>query len=143
MESAGILYKILDLLMFFAKGNKDFFKILNEFQDKLPPVQKRAKQHYDENLGFVIVNTSKMQMSNLTTKDIDLFQKKLENFNYKRILFKQKEIVSYSNNIQRLIKTSKWEEFGIAMVQSILEDESNQDSKPYIFGRYIGERIGY
>ena len=78
-----------------------------------------------------------------TTEEIDLFHKKLENFNYNIILFKKKAIKKYSNNIQRLIKTSGWEKFGIALIQSLLEDDSFKKSKPYLFGDKIGKIIRF
>lgn len=124
------------------KGNRAFFKLLQEFQDKLPPIHKRAKERQDILPALNVLDTSKMKM-NLTTAEIDTFNKKLENFNYSRIIFKRKEITAYSKNLQRLIRESPWEKFGIAIIQNLLEDESYASRKPYLFGRRIGKIIGF
>src|SRR5690554_1402505 len=87
------------------KPNREFFKLINEFHDKLPPSHKKAKENLEKFPGYKAIDTSNMRM-NLTPSEIDLFHKKLENFNYSRIVFKRKQIQSYSNNIQRLIRTS-------------------------------------
>jgi hypothetical protein len=124
---------------FLFKSNREFYKLLNEFQEKLPPRHKRAKENSEIFPSMRVIDTTDMKM-NLTTPEIDFFLKKLENFNYRKIVFKRKQIQSYSNNIQRLIRTSSWEKFGIAIVQSILEDEESK--KPYLFGVKIGRIIG-
>ena len=138
----GLQELIHNTVLIAFKGNRDFFKLINEFHDKLPPKHKRAKNNYDIIPYATVVNTGEMQM-NLTTGDIDLFHKKLENFNYNRIIFKRKAIQAYSNNIQRLLRDAKWEKFGIALVQNLLEDEPFKGSKPYLFGRKAGLVIGY
>lgn len=124
------------------KGNLAFFKLLQEFQDKLPPKHKRAKERKDILPALNVLDTSKMKM-NLTTAEIDAFNKKLENFNYSKIFFKRKEITAYSKNLQRLMRESAWEKFGIAIIQNLLEDESYASRKPYLFGRRIGKIIGF
>ncbi len=137
----NILKNILfNTILFVFKANKNFFIIINEFHDKLPPKHKRADESVDSVNGFTIMNTTKMEM-NLTTKDIDLFHKKLENFNYNLIFFNRKRIESYSNNIQRLLISSDWEKSGIAIIQSIIEDD--EKTKPYLFNSKIGKLIGF
>ena len=121
----SIVIPSLTTIRFLFKANRDFFKLLNEFQDKLPPKQKRAKENLEIFPFMKLVDTTHMKM-NLTTEEIDLFQKKLENFNYSRIVFKRKEIQSYSNNLQRLIRTSAWEKFGIAIIQNLHKFFRNQ-----------------
>lgn len=130
------------IIHFLFKANRDFFKLLNEFQEKLPPRHKRAKENMEILPFMKVVDTTNMKM-NLTTQEIDLFLKKLETFNYSRIIFNRKQIQSYSNNIQRLIRTSAWEKFGSALIQNLLEDESFQSSKPYLFGNRIGKIIEF
>lgn len=131
---------LLASIRLLFKGNMAFFKLLQEFQDKLPPKHKRAKQ--DNWPLFRVMYTSKMKM-NLTTADIDAFNKKLENFNYSSIIFKRKQIMSYSDNLLRLIRESPWEKFGVAVIQNLLEDESYASQKPYLFGKRIGRFIGF
>ena len=131
---------IFSTIFFIFKGNRDFFKLINDFHDKLPPKHKEAKESIDGLNGFTIMDTTKMEMY-ITTKEIDLFHKKLENFNYNLIFFRRKKIKSYSNNIQKHLKTSGWEKFGIAIVQSIIEDD--EQSKPYLFNSTVGKIIGF
>lgn len=139
MELKDLIY---NTVLFVFKGNREFFKLLSEFQDKLPPQHKRAKKSQDIIPYITVIDTSNMKM-NLTSGDIDLFHKKLENFNYNLIFFKRKAIHSYSKNIQRLLRDSKWDKFGVALIQNLLEDEPFKGSKPYLFGEKVGEIIGY
>lgn len=126
--------------IFITKGNRDFFNLIDDFNSNLPPPQKKAKKN---DLAFMThIDTTNMKM-NLSTEDIDLFQKRLELFKYNRILFRKKKIIRYSNNIQRLLRTSSWEQFGIATVQSLLEDDSFKSSKPYLFGYKTGQIIRF
>jgi len=136
-----LLSIVLWVVKIIFKPNHDFFKLLYEFQKELPPSQKRAKEKNGVIEYFTVLDTTNMKM-NIDTHYIDLFQKKLEIFNYNRIIFNRKEIKAYSENIQRIIRTSPWEKFGIAVIQSILEDEENKSKKPYLFGERIGRIIG-
>lgn len=121
------------------RRNREFFQLLNDFKDQLPPKQKKAKEGSDVN-GFSTLDTSDMK-TNLSDKDIDLFQKKLENFPYHRIWFRRKSIKIYSSNLQRILQSSNWTKFNIAIIQNILENEENR--LPYLFGARIGKYIGY
>ncbi len=136
----GLLSILYGFVMFVTKGNRDFFKLIDDFHLKLPPEQKKAREGVDKLSGFSTINTTNMKL-NLNTEQIDLFQKKLEIFKYNRIIFKKKAIISYSNNLQRLLKASEWKKFGIAIIQSILED--NKLNKPYILNRKISKIIGF
>lgn len=127
---------------FLFKANRDFFKLLDDFQEKLPPRQKRAKESTGIIPYIITIDTTRMQM-NLTSQEIDMFQKKLETFRYSRIIFKRKEIENYSNNLQRIISDSPWNVFGIAMIQKLIEDEQFERRKPYLFGRRIGKILGF
>jgi hypothetical protein len=141
LQIIALLSFLSTIVFFITKGNRDFFKLIDDFNSNLPPPQKRAKKN---DLAFMThIDTTNMKMNNISTKDIDLFQKKLELFKYNRILFRKKKIISYSNNIQRLLRTSGWEKFGIATVQSLLEDDSFKSSKPYLFGYKIGQIIRF
>jgi hypothetical protein len=140
--SSIVIPAFLKTIYFLFKANRDFFKILADFQEKLPPKQKKAIENNDTFPPFSHIDTTNMKM-NLTTQEIDLFQKKLETFNYSRIVFNRKKIQAYSNNIQRLIITSAWPKFGIAIIQELLEDERHQNSKPYLFGSRLGKIIGF
>lgn len=137
---------IMDILfttVFIAlKGNRDYFKIINDFHNKMPPQHKRAKEISRVSLITTVIDTSNMKM-NLTSEDIDLFHKRLENFNYNRILFGKKRILAFSNNLQRLLRTTPWDQFSIAIIQSVFEDDSHKHKLPYLFGYRIGKIIGF
>ncbi len=81
---------LFNTVLIFIKGNRDFFKIIDDFHNKMPPQHKRAKELSDASLIMTVVDTTNMKM-NLKSADINLFQKKLENFNYDRIIFRKKE----------------------------------------------------
>jgi hypothetical protein len=131
---------IYNTLLFIFKGNRNFFKLIDEFHDKLPPKHKRAKESFDNTIHMSVIDTTDMKM-NLTPEEIDLFHKKLENFNYNLIFFKRKAIKNYSSNLQRLLRTSDWDKLGIAIIQSLIEDDKK--SKPYLFGYKIGKIIRF
>jgi hypothetical protein len=139
---ATIISIVTAIVRYLIKPNRDFFKLLNEFHKKLPPRYKGAKESLDTLPLMKHVDTTNMKL-NLTTQEIDTFYKELEIFNYNRVFFKRKEIQSYSNNIQRIIRTSRWEKFAISIIQSLLEDESYQRNRPYLFGVRIGKVIGF
>ena len=133
---------LFTLFWWSIKPNREFFKILDEFQEKLPPHHKRAKEDKKKFELFTFIDTTKME-THLTTQDIDLFVRKLETFKYQRILFRRKSILVYSSNLQRIIRTSGWEKFGLALVQNLLEDEPYLKSKPYLFGYRLGKVLGF
>ena len=136
------IFHVIPSIHILFKANRDFFKLLNDFQEKLPVKHKKAIENKEIVPPFTFIDTTNMKM-NLTTQEIDLFLKKLETFNYNRIVFRRKKIQAYSNNIQRLIRTSAWEKFGIAIIQNLLEEESYQRAKPYLFGSRLGKIIGF
>jgi hypothetical protein len=132
----------ITIFWWLLKPNREFFKILDEFQEKLPPHHKRAKEDKKKFEVFTFIDTTKME-THLTTQDLDLFLRKLETFKYERILFRRKAIKAFSSNLQRIIRTSGWEKFGLALVQNLLEDEPYLKSKPYLFGYQIGKFLGF
>ena len=116
----GIIKDIVfNTILIIFKGNRNFFKLINEFQDKLPPQHKKAEEYSDEKMGFTVVNTSATG----------------------EYVYKPHRIKSYSKNLQRLLSTSGWDKFAIAMVQKILEGDIKD--KPYVFGNKIGKFIGF
>jgi hypothetical protein len=123
-------------------GNKEFFKIIDEFKKKLPPKDKKAESKYNETIGMQHMNLDTLKAS-IETKDVDYFLKQLEDFNYKSVYFKRKHIESYSKNIQRIIKTTKWELFSIGILQELLENKERDRNKPYLLGPKIAEYIKF
>ncbi len=133
---------VVGVLGFVFKGNRDFFKIIHDFQIKLPPSHKKAKKDIDDNIGFTILNVTSMQ-THLSTSDIDLFHKRLETFNYSRIFFKRKEILNFSKNVQRILRTTPDEKFKVSMLQVLLEPDDTENRLPYLFGFKWGKFFGF
>lgn len=121
-------------------GNRKFFKIIEDFRMKLPPKDKRATTQFSKELGIQHMNLETLK-ANIDTKDLDFFRKQLEDFDYKSVYFKRKSIRNYSNNIQRIIKTTDWELFGIGILQEILEGKKRNKRKPYLLGPKIAKYI--
>ena len=132
---------LFSTILCVLKGNKDFFKIIDDFHGKMPPQYKKAKVISDKS-DIALLDTTDMVM-NLTSSDIDSFHKKLENFNYDRIILKKKKIISFSKNLQRILSTTAWDKFTISIIQNLLEDEHHQKRMPYLFGYRIGKIIGF
>lgn len=138
-ETKMITDILFNTIFIVIKGNRDFFKIIDDFHNRMPPQHKGAKEIADASLIMTVVDTTKM---NLTSEDLDLFHKKLENFNYDRIIFRKKRIISFSKNLQRLLRITAWDKFTVSIIQSLLEDESHKDGIPNLFGYRIGKVIG-
>lgn len=123
-------------------GNKEFFKIIDEFKTKLPPKDKKAVSKYNHAIGMQHMNLDTLKPS-IDTKDMNYFLKQLEDLDYKSVYFKRKPIESYSKNIQRIIKTTKWELFSIGILQEQLENKEHDCKKPYLLGSKIAEYIKF
>ena len=130
------------LLQRLFGGNKEFFRIIDEFKKKLPPKDKKAESKYNETIRMQHMNLDTLKPS-IETKDLDYFLKQLEDFDYKSVYFKRKQIESYSRNIQRIIKTTKWELFSIGILQELLENKERERNKPYLLGSKIAEYIKF
>jgi hypothetical protein len=130
------------LLQRLFGGNKEFFKIIDEFKKKLPPKDKKAESKFNEKIGLQHMNLDTLK-SNIETKDIDYFLKQLEDFDYNSVFFKREKIENYSKNIQRIIKTTKWELFSIGILQELLESKERNKNKPYLLGSKIAEYIKF
>ena len=114
-------------------ANRKFFMIIDDFRKKLPPRYKTAKSGFNKDFRIVHMNLKTLQ-SNIQRSDLDYFLKQLEDFDYSSIIFKRKQIKSYSTNLQRIIKTTSWDSFCIGLLQDLLEGEDYTKSKPYLFG---------
>lgn len=124
------------------EGNVEFFKIIDEFRKKLPPKDKKAKSGFNENLGMQHMNLNTLE-SNINRSDLDYFLKQLEDFDHKSVYFRRKQIKSYSQNIQRLIKTTTSEKFSIGILQELLEGEKHVKTKPYLLGSKVAKYIKF
>lgn len=121
-------------------GNKEFFKIINNFRKKLPPKDNKAIISYNENLKMSHMNLNNLK-TNLDEKELNFFLKELEDFDYSKIYFRKKKVEEYSRNLQRIIKTTNWKLFGIGILQEIIDNDTKEKNKPYILGPKIARFI--
>ncbi|WP_291116208.1 hypothetical protein [Flavobacterium sp. UBA6135] len=128
------------LLQHLFGGNKEFFRIVNDFRKKLPPKDKKAIIGYNENLGMSHMNLNTLKTS-LDEKELDFFLKELEDFDYSKVYFRKKKVEGYSRNLQRILKTTDWKLFGIGILQEIIDNDKKGKNKPYIFGPKIARFI--
>jgi hypothetical protein len=123
-------------------GNKDFFKIIEKFRKKLPPKDKKAKIVSKGFIGMQHMNLKTLEYY-ITNNDLDYFLKELEDFDYKNVYLRRNQIKSYSQNIQRIIKTKSFEKFKIGMLQEILDGEKHDKFKPYLLGSKVAKVINF
>lgn len=114
------LSSLAKLFAFLFKGNKLFIKIIKDFEKKLPPTTKKALKSDDHKLGVTHFNLNH-QKSAITIKELDELLRTLEVFDYDSIYFNKKNILDYSNNLQRIIKTSEYP-FVITFLQEIIDN---------------------
>ncbi|MFN8316135.1 MAG: hypothetical protein U0T32_06790 [Chitinophagales bacterium] len=149
MQTIDLVFKTLQYFPFslvpyyLVKGNRDFFKIIDELQLKLPPKYKKAKVLNGSLIPyFQTINLTNVHY-NLSDIEIDLIHKRLETFNYKTIIFNRKKIETFSKNIQRHLSNGKTKESKLSMIQMLLEDESFIKMIPYLFGYCVGKFLKF
>lgn len=136
----GILTILVGLAVtrLFAE-NKKFFKLIEEFKKKLPPNNKKAVVKQARLYSHMHLESLK---HNVTQTDIDMFLRELENIKYNKIVFKRKYIEDYSKNIQRIVKTTDWDKFLIALLDEMLELESLNKRRLFLINKNFYNYIG-
>jgi hypothetical protein len=129
----GLIVKIL-----FSENIK-FFKLIKEFRKKLPPKHKKAVIKEQAVLSHMQLDNLEY---NITQADIDVFLKELETIEYGRIIFKKRCIEDYSRNIQRIIKSTKWDKFLIGILDVMLDEKKLNDRKLYLINKKVYNYIG-
>jgi|JI9StandDraft_1071089.scaffolds.fasta_scaffold129827_2 hypothetical protein len=148
MQTIDLVFKTLKyfpfcLILYSVKGNRDFFKIIDELQLKLPPKYKKAKALNHSLIPyFQTINLTNVHY-NLSDAEIDLIHKRLETFNYKMIVLNRKKIVAFSKNIQRHLANGKTKESKLFMIQMLLEDKQFIKLIPYLFGYHVGKFLKF
>ena len=122
--------------------NQRFFKIIENFRKLLPPSDKRARSSYSDQLGMTHLDMD-TQTSQIDQKEIDYFLKELEDFEYNSVVLRKESIQSYSKNIQRIIKTTNSPAMTVGFLQHLLENETFESGKPYLFGPKIYKYIKF
>ena len=124
----GVIFGII--LTFLRKRlvgtNQDFFKTIEDFRRKLPPSNKKAKISEVYNMSHMNLNTLS---HNIESKDIDMFLKELEELDLDNLIIRKKEIIEFSNNLQRIIKTTSWNDFLVAILSEMLDENKLAERK--------------
>jgi len=115
-----------------------YYKIVKEFRDKLPRPQNEAKKLTEEevsnhpllsSLTFTTVVDLSTHKVSIAESDIDIFYNKLNNFDYRWMLFKN-YYKKYTKNINRFNPKAENKNFELVMVQQVLRDDPLHPLKP-------------
>lgn len=124
---------IIPICVFLYKKNNEYYKITKNFSDKLPAKSKQHKKLTDDQIknnpylpptaktGISVIDVSNHQTS-ISQNDIDQFFHKIEDFDYKWIIFK-KYYGKFSNNLKRFenaVNVSK--NLNLIMIQEIISE---------------------
>jgi hypothetical protein len=121
------------------KKHLEYYKIIEEFRNKLPRPQNEAKKISDEELekNPVLSSLKYMTVLDLSTHkisiseaDIDLFYNKLNSFDYRFMLFKD-YYKKYTTNVNRFSPQAENKNFNLVMVQQVLKDDPLHPIKPW------------
>jgi hypothetical protein len=72
-----------------------------------------------------------------------MFLKELEELDYENIVFKKKRIIEYSNNLQRIIKTTKWNVFLVGILSELLEESKMAKKELYFLNSNLYKYIKF
>lgn len=133
LSKIGISFSPLLILRWLLRKNIEFFKLLEEFELKLPPKKDGIKTYTDNQFNLTEIRIEEV-ISDIEKKDLNSFLKKLEKFEYNKVYFKRNKIKMYSNNLQRIINTTPNRELTISLIDKILNDETG---KPFLFNKWF------
>jgi hypothetical protein len=117
----------------------EYFKIIEEFRNKLPRPQNEAKSLTEEekskhpvlsDLKYINVLDLSTHKVTVSEADIDLFYNRLNNFDYRFMLFKD-YYKKYTSNLNRFNPKAVNKDFNLVMVQLVLKDNSLKPIKPF------------
>jgi hypothetical protein len=134
-----VLGSILTILFLTIKNrlissNQEFFKTIKDFTKLLP--SKTKSETVITNDFYIHLDLTTLNHK-ITDKEIDMFLRELERINYEKIIWKSKEITNFSHNIQRIIKTSTWDDFLIGILNQILSDKEIKNRKIHLVGSFF------
>jgi hypothetical protein len=116
-----------------------YYKIIKEFQNKLPRPQNEARviSEEEKEQDSVLSGLKYMHVIDLSTHkvsineaDIDNFYNQLNNFDYSFILFK-KYYRKFTKNLNRFDPKATNKDFHLVMVQNIIRGDSLHPLKPF------------
>ena len=116
----------------------EFYKIIAEFRNKLPRPQNEATSLSEEEkskhpmlseLKYINVIDLSTHKVSVNEADIDLFYNKLNNFDFRFMLF-QDYYKKYVNNLNRFHPKAENKDFNLVMVQQVLKDNPLKPLKP-------------
>jgi hypothetical protein len=115
-----------------------YYKIVKEFRDKLPRSQNEARIISEEeksrqpalaDLKNITVADLSTHLISVNEADIDLFYNKLNNFDYRLMLFK-KYYKAYTTNLNRFNPKAENKNFDLFVVRQILKDDPLKPLRP-------------
>lgn len=115
-----------------------YYKIIEEFRNKLPRSQNEAKGLTEEekskhpmlsDLKYINVLDLSTHKVSVSEADIDIFYNKLNNFDFRFMLFKD-YYKKYTNNLNRFHPKAENKDFNLVMVQQVLKDNPIKPIKP-------------
>lgn len=116
-----------------------FFKIIDEFRNKLPRKQNEAKKMSQKDIvndlaikevaSIMTVLDLSTQKTSLTESDIDDFYNKLNNFNYNFIIFKN-YYKKYVGNLNRFNPRAQDNNFHLAILKDLLIEKKSSPLRP-------------
>tara|TARA_B110000967_G_scaffold119694_1_gene122384 strand:+ start:126 stop:617 length:492 start_codon:yes stop_codon:yes gene_type:complete len=122
-----------------------FYDIINDFREKLPRPQNQAHKPTEKELesNSILSNLSKSmqvidlstQKMSLTESDIDIFYNKLNNFDYKFIIFKN-YYRHYIRNLNRFNPKAENTNFDLALITDLLKETKSRPLRPFPVLKY-------
>ena len=115
------------------ENHLSYYKILEEFRNKLPRQQNEARTLSEEEKSkhLLLSNLKGINVLDLSTHkvtlneaDIDEFYNKLNNFDYRFMLFKD-YYRKYTANLNRFSPQAENKNFNLVMVQQILKNNKS------------------
>lgn len=139
VKMLDILFNIVSFgLKPIYEKHLEYYKIIEEFRNKLPRKQNEARAISDEEKnkhplfselkGIQILDLSSHKTS-LSEADIDYFYNSLNNFDYRYLLFKE-YYKKYTANLNRFNPRATNKDFDLAIVQLVLQEKSYNPLKP-------------
>jgi hypothetical protein len=114
------------------------YKIIEEFRNKLPRPQNEAKAFTEEEKNkhpvlselkdFTVLDLATHKMS-VSEADIDLFYNRLNNFDFRFMLFKD-YYKKYTANLNRFHPKAENKDFNLVMIQQVLKNTSIKPIRP-------------
>jgi hypothetical protein len=124
----GFITALLTFLLIpLWRKNNAYYKIIKEFKENLPRPQNEAKQVNSSDLSGSLKHMSVLNVSthktSITEKDLDFFYRRLNNFDYSFVFFRN-YYKDYTRNLNRFNPQANNKNFDLVFLQKILDNET-------------------